>query len=179
MSFFLSTNGQLHPYQFAYLAGEFEKARLEKTQIHSVVEVKNRKPLPETQKDFYAIDIMGRDVFTATSQTKIELIRYEMRKRNIRHVPVLDDGVIKGIISDRDLLKVNQAGTFFFMKAKHIMSNVLVVADEETPLAHIARVFLEEKISAIPIIDRTQKLTGIITNSDILKVIVYNRLVMK
>jgi CBS-domain-containing membrane protein len=179
MSFFLSTNGQIHPYQFAYLAGEFEKARLEKTQVHSAIKLNNQMPLSDSQKDFYAIDIMSRDIFTASSQTKIEFIRYEMKQRNIRHIPVIDNGIIKGVISDRDLLKVNQAGTFFFMKAKHIMSNVLVLASEETPLAHIARVFLEEKISAIPIIDRNQKLTGIITNSDILKAIVYNRLIMK
>ena len=179
MAFFLSTNGQIHPYQFSYLAGDFEKARLEKTQIHSEIKLENKMPLSEIQKDFYAIDIMKKTPFSVSSNIKIELIRYEMRQRDIRHVPVVDEGVIKGVVSDRDLLKVNQAGTFFFMKAKHIMSNVVVISEEETPIAHIARVFLEEKISAIPVIGKTQKLTGIITVSDILSAIIYNRLVMK
>ena len=87
--------------------------------------------------------------------------------------------MIIGMISDRDLLKVELAGTFLYLKAEDIMTTVLVVAEEETPLAHIARVLLEEKISALPIIDKSHKLVGMISRSDILKAVVYNRLVLK
>lgn len=116
MAFFLSTKGQLHPYQFKYLKGDFEKARLERTEIRSEFSKKMPRTLPLEQTDFFAIDIM---------------------------------------------------------------TSVLVVAEEETPLAHVARVLLEEKISALPIIDKSHRLVGIISRTDILKTVVYNRLVLK
>jgi CBS domain-containing protein len=59
------------------------------------------------------------------------------------------------------------------------MNTLVVVATEDTPLAHIARVLLEEKISSIPIINKAFHLTGMITRSDLLRAIVYNQLILK
>jgi len=71
------------------------------------------------------------------------------------------------------------SGTFPFLKAANIMSTVLIVALDETPLAHIARVLMEEKISCLPVIDSNQLLVGMISRTDILRAVVYNRLVLK
>jgi CBS domain-containing protein len=179
MAFFVSTKGQLHPHQFSYLEGDFEKARLEKTQIHSEFSGKVSTTLPKEQKDFFAIDIMSRPTFSMPLDSLLEKIRFEMKSRNIRHIPIFSDHKIIGMISDRDLLKVDLAATFAFLKAEDIMTTVLVVAEEETPLAHIARVLIEEKISALPIIDKFHQLVGMISRTDILKAVVYNRLVLK
>lgn len=179
MAFFLSTNGQLHPYQFRYLEGDFETARMERTEIHSEFSKKMPRTLPVEQKDFFAIDIMNRPVFSMPVDSLLEKIRNEMKAHNIRHVPLMKDHKLLGMISDRDLLKVDLSGTFSFLKAEDIMTTVLVVAEEETPLAHIARVLMEEKISALPVIDKNHKLVGMISRTDILKAVVYNRLVLK
>lgn len=179
MAFFLSTKGQLHPHRFKYLEGEFEKARLERTEIRSDIAKKVPRTLPKEQKDFFAIDVMNKPVFSQPVDSLLEKIREEMKKRNIRHIPLVKDHKILGMISDRDLLKVESAGTFLFLKAEDIMTTVLFVAEEETPLAHVARVLLEEKISALPIIDKAHKLVGMISRTDILKAVVYNRLVLK
>ena len=179
MAFFLSTKGQLHPYRFKYLEGEFEKARMERTEIHTEFSKKIPKTLPLDQVDFFAIDVMNKPVLSKSIDSHLDEIRELMKKHNIRHVPLIKDHMIIGMISDRDLLKVELAGTFLYLKAEDIMTTVLVVAEEETPLAHIARVLLEEKISALPIIDKSHKLVGMISRSDILKAVVYNRLVLK
>lgn len=178
MAFFLSTKGQLHPYQFKYLQGEFERTRMERTEIHCDSSQKITQTLPFEQKEFFAIDIMNKPVFFESADSLLEKIRGDMKKYNVRHIPLVKDQILIGMISDRDLLKVEMAGTFLFLKAEDIMTTVLVVADEETPLAHIARVLLEEKISALPIIDKNQKLVGMISRTDILRAVVYNRLVL-
>lgn len=179
MAFFLSTKGQLHPYQFKYLKGDFEKARLERTEIRSEFSKKMPRTLPLEQTDFFAIDVMSKPVFSRPVDSLLDKIREEMKKKGIRHIPLTLDNKLMGMISDRDLLKVESAGTFLFLKAEDIMTSVLVVAEEETPLAHVARVLLEEKISALPIIDKSHRLVGIISRTDILKTVVYNRLVLK
>lgn len=181
MSFFLATNGQLHSYKFRYLDGDFEKARLERTEIHGSQNLKDSKskPLPETQKEFYAIDVMTKPVHTMAVDSSLKEVKNLMKTYDIRHVPIVKDRHIVGMISDRDLLKVGMSGTFPFLKTANIMSTVLIVALDETPLAHIARVLMEEKISCLPVIDKDHLLVGMISRTDILRAVVYNRLVLK
>lgn len=177
MSFFLSTKGQLHPHNFRYLEGDFEKARLERTEIHT--EKKLPHSLPVEKNNFYAIDVMAKPVHTMNVDVPLVKIRDLMKDKAIRHVPLVVNNKIQGMISDRDLLKVDMSGTFSFLKAEDIMTTVLIVALEETPLAHVARVLMEEKISCLPIIDKNHRLVGMISRTDILRAVVYNRLVIK
>ncbi len=181
MAFFLATNGQLHPYNFRYLDGDFEKARLERTEIHATSKINESKSkaLPDHQKEFYAIDIMTKPIHTMAVDSLLKDVKNLMKTYDIRHVPIVKDRHIVGMISDRDLLKVGMSGTFPFLKAANIMSTVLIVALDETPLAHVARVLMEEKISCLPVIDSNQLLVGMISRTDILRAVVYNRLVLK
>jgi CBS domain-containing protein len=179
MSFFLSTNGQLHSYHFKYLDGDFEKARLEKTEVHLELLNSTPKTAPLKQKEFYAIEVMNSPVITLAPSSLLEIVRETMKNYNIRHIPIIKNKKILGMISDRDLLKIDLSGTFPFLHAQDIMTSVLIVANEETPLAHIARVLMEEKISAIPIINAKNELIGMISRTDILKAVIYNRLILK
>jgi acetoin utilization protein AcuB len=176
MSFFLSTKGTLHPYNFKYLNGEFERARMEPTLISGH---KKEEKNAQKKEDFFAIDVMSHPVRKESVDTPLDDIRDLMKKHNIRHIPIIENKKFVGLVSDRDLLKLDMSGTFAFLTAKDIMTTVVVVAHENTPLAHVARVLLEEKISAIPIIDDNHHLTGIVSRSDILKAVIYNQLVMK
>lgn len=179
MAFFMATKGILHPYHFRYLDGDFEHARLEPTLI-SDKSKKMAAPKHESKKvDFYAIDVMKSPVKVLNQKSTLDEVRNLMKEKGIRHIPIIDDHKFLGIISDRDLLKMDLSGTFSFLKAADIMNTVVVVTHEETPLAHIARVMLEEKISALPVVNEQHRLTGIITRSDILEVVIYNRLVLK
>lgn len=179
MAFYLSTKGQLHPYQFKYLEGAFESARLERTEIHSESSKNVPRTLPMEQVDFFAIDVMNKPVLSLPVASLLEKVRHHMKSHGVRHIPLIQGEKLIGMISDRDLLKVESAGTFHFLKAEDIMTTILIVAEEETPLAHVARVLLEEKISALPIIDKAHNLVGMISRTDILKAVVYNRLVLK
>lgn len=179
MAFFLSTNGHLTPYQFDYLQGKNAKVgRLEKTKIHN-----EEKPLAARmyfeQVELYGIDVMNRPIFTMPSDTHLDKVREEMQKKNIRHIPIVNNKKLIGMISDRDLLKLKLSGAFTFLKAEEIMTTVIVVTEEETTIADIARVFVEEKISALPVIDKDHNLVGMISRTDILKAVVEHRLVVR
>ncbi len=49
--------------------------------------------------------IMTHDVFTCESATTVEQLMAHMTERRIRHVPVVDDGVLNGIVSIGDVVK--------------------------------------------------------------------------
>ncbi len=175
MAFYMSTKGALHPYTFNYFSKESDKVRLEPTLIHGQTPKKNES----VSKEFFAIDIMSKKVMTLDEESPLQEIKKIMQKNEIRHIPIVAENKFKGLVSDRDLLKVDMAGTFNFLKAKDIMSDIIVIADEETTVAHLAKVFLMEKISCIPIINQKHFISGIVTRSDILNVIVNNQLILR
>ena len=179
MAFFLSTNGILHSYEFDYLKGLENNNRLEKTKIHSEKDKPQISKMYFEQVDLYAVDIMNSPIFSMSQSTHLDVIRCEMKTRNIRHIPIIKDKKNLGMISDRDLLKLDLSGSFSFLKAEEIMTTVLVVVEEETPIAQIARVLVQENISALPVVNKKHELTGMISRTDILKAVVGNRLVAR
>ena len=50
-------------------------------------------------------DLMTRQVFTCTPETSIEELMRQMTRRRIRHLPVLRDGQLCGIVSIGDVVK--------------------------------------------------------------------------
>src|SRR5262245_3314249 len=48
-------------------------------------------------------DIMRRDVVTVSPQTRLPQVLRLLQPRGFRHLPVVDDGVLVGIVSDRDV----------------------------------------------------------------------------
>jgi CBS domain-containing protein len=179
MSFFLSTNGILRAYQFDYLSELENSNRLDKTKVHADKESSHAPKMYFEQVDLYAVDIMNCPVFSMQRTSHLDMIRQEMQLKKIRHVPIVNEKKLLGMISDRDLLKLNLSGAFSFLKAEEIMTKVIVVVEEETPIAQIARVLVQENISALPVINKKHELTGMISRTDILKAVVGHRLVAR
>lgn len=174
----MSTNGQLHPYNFEYLEGVVKRPRLEKTVIHGEVKTSPRVSVDKMPVDFYAHNIMTSNLISEPPETSIKIIKEKMTLLGAHHIPIVQNFRLLGVISDRDLLKIDQSSTFYFLKATDIMTTVLVVCDEDTPIEHLAKVLLEEKINCLPVVDKDHKLTGMITRSDILRVVIENRLIL-
>ena len=58
MAFFMATKGILHPYQFRYLDGDFEYARLEPTLISDKSKKLAAPKYSPEKTDFFALDVM-------------------------------------------------------------------------------------------------------------------------
>lgn len=102
--------------------------------------------------------------------------------KRFRHIPVLgpDDSVI-GILSDRDLFRGTMeavlSGTTWSNKQvetpiRNLVSYPVLVAASDAEMRAIARVLLEERIGALPIVSEAEGLVGMVTRSDILRVLV-------
>ncbi len=99
-----------------------------------------------------------------------------------RHIPIHSQAeMLVGILSDRDLSRGTVESAFAGIKGSAYLDRVTIepyvshpvlVAAPDTTLLALARVLLEERIGALPVVSQEKELLGMITRSDLLRVIV-------
>lgn len=127
-------------------------------------------------------DIMQSKVVTITPATTLpEAVRLT-REHRIRHLPVLEDGRLVGIVSDRDLkramaspatsLEVHEL-TYLLnrLKVAEIMTRTLITTVPTVPVEEAALLMVMHKISALPVTE-SGRLVGIVTETDVLELFV-------
>jgi len=90
-------------------------------------------------------------------------------ENRIRQAPVVQDGKLVGIVTDRDLrmaiiqnLKMNK------LTVGLVMTKDPVTVAEDTKIVDAGKLISVGKFNAIPVIEESGKLKGIITTTDIL-----------
>jgi acetoin utilization protein AcuB len=105
-----------------------------------------------------------------------------IRKNHIRHLPVVQNNRLVGIVVEKDLLsnQPSQATTlsvyeiYSLLESLHIrqiMTHPVITVEGSCPVEEAARIMVENKVSCLPIMDGNN-LVGIITETDIFKVLV-------
>ncbi len=105
-----------------------------------------------------------------------------IRKNRIRHLPVLQDDRLVGIIVEKDLLSNQPSAAttlsvfeiYSLLEKLHVrqmMTRPVITVDGSCPIEEAARIMVENKISCLPIME-SNILVGIITETDIFKVLV-------
>lgn len=128
-------------------------------------------------------DIMTREVVTLYEEDNLERIEEGMKRYRFRHLPVMDDGKLVGLITHRDLLRA-QASSFETGGAqktrlisestfvRDIMQQNVKTAHPDMALSEAGELMLDEKIGCLPVVDKSGGLCGIITEADFVKLAV-------
>lgn len=128
-----------------------------------------------------AEDIMTRDPLSVSDTTPIAEAFAVLTESEVRHLPVLRDEELVGIVSDRDfrglgLSLVNDVQSFDDLRRRmrrgvsELMSGSVISVDADTPLSDVIDLFVEEKVGAIPVVEPgTAHLVGIISVLDVLR----------
>jgi len=122
-----------------------------------------------------AQDIMSAPVQTLTPETSLTEAWAFLKAKGFRHLPIVSaEGLLVGIVSDRDLLRCSSllehhAAQVTQQAVSTIMATQVLTATPATEIHELARVMLAEHISALPIIDDGRRLVGLVTISDILR----------
>ena len=111
-------------------------------------------------------DIMVKPVVTATPNASVAEARRLLEKARVRHLPVLDGGLLVGIVSDRDLRSARSDS----LPLREIMTRTVFVLSPDTSIRRAARLFRERKFGAMPVLDG-REVAGIVSVVDVLRVL--------
>ncbi|MDC4206037.1 MAG: CBS domain-containing protein [Candidatus Manganitrophus sp.] len=100
-----------------------------------------------------------------------------MLDHEIRHLPVVEDDRLVGIISDRDIRQnwritggeMKEFGDVDQQIVSDLMSRHPISVREETSIHDAIKRMVEHKIGALPVVDIDNKLVGIFTEIDALQ----------
>lgn len=100
---------------------------------------------------------------------------------DIRHVPVVDNGVLVGMVSDRDLRDFSLPMMAQFNNPEKValrcqtgigkvMYSDVVTVGSEAEVSEVAEIMIDHKIGAIPVCDQVEgRLIGIVSYVDVLR----------
>jgi len=126
---------------------------------------------------------MSKEVVTVDADDSMQNAIYILQEQNIKMLPVMDDGNLVGIITDRDLKKASPSDAttldmheLLFLiskiKVKDLMKKPVYTVPPDYTVEEAAALLLEKKISGLPVVDENNRLIGIITRSDLFRVII-------
>mgnify|MGYP003412080706 FL=1 len=102
------------------------------------------------------------------------------KKNKIRHIPVVENGEIIGMLSFTDLLRISfvdavdddaedvNAEVYNLFTMRQVMTKNVVTITAETTIKQAASMFLEGEFHALPVVENG-KITGIVTTTDLLR----------
>ncbi len=142
-------------------------------------------------------DIMTKDVVCVAPETPVSMVARILYDRNFTGVPVVNERhELVGIVTEFDLMSEEGSihiPTFINLlsstnvqgmsgkqidqqlakiretKVRDIMTTEVVTVSEETSISEVARLFTENRINPIPVVDIHNHITGIVGRADIVK----------
>ncbi|MCE9577207.1 MAG: CBS domain-containing protein [Deltaproteobacteria bacterium] len=124
---------------------------------------------------------MTKQPLVVAPETTIGEAAAAMMKGGFRHLPVVRDGVLLGIISRSDLLRGreidpfaagNRESTALRTEIQHVMTASPVTVAPTTPLEEAAALLVARKIGALPVVRENGLLVGILTESDAMRALI-------
>jgi acetoin utilization protein AcuB len=124
---------------------------------------------------------MSRPVISLSPETPVNEALAMFREEHIRRAPVMKEGKLLGIVSERDLLNASPSPVtslsiwelnYLISKVtvKTVMSKKVVTVDQDTPIEEAARIMADKKIGGVPVVS-AGKVVGIITETDLFKIL--------
>jgi len=127
-------------------------------------------------------DIMSRELVTLAEDDTLAEARSCMERGRIRHLPVVRDGRLIGLVTHRDLLAASlsvfaevsrseQRRMFSRIPVRELMHDAVTVGPH-TLVRDAARILIESKFGCLPVVDEHGALVGIVTEADFLRLTV-------
>ncbi|MCT8333107.1 CBS domain-containing protein [Leptospira sp. 85282-16] len=126
----------------------------------------------QTEKTVYFLhEIMSTPAHTLPSSETISNCLDFMLEKGIRHLPIVNDlGTLVGFVSDRDILEKSKSYERDW-PISDIMTKRVLVGSPGSEIRGVTQVLLEERIGCIPVVNDDNQPIGMITRSDLLRLL--------
>ena len=126
-------------------------------------------------------EIMSRSVVTLTTEQTLREAIELLQSKRIRHLPVVDDSKVVGIVTDRDVKRatpsvlsgIDRDGYERVLDTTKVTQFMTREPQTVTPNSGVkaaVKIFLDRKVGALPVVEDGH-LVGILTDIDILRVV--------
>ena len=124
---------------------------------------------------------MSQPVITVPPDMSVPDCLKLMQRERIRRTPVMDNGRLVGIVSDKDLLNASPSDATSLsvweisylinkIKVKDVMTKEVLTIQEDMPIEEAARIMVDNKVGGLPVMSKGS-VVGLITETDLFKVL--------
>ena len=123
--------------------------------------------------------IMTENVITLNKDDKLEKAEKLFKRYGIRHIPVVQDNVIVGMLSYSDLLRLSFADVtdandsaadvmvYNMFTIEQVMKKSIVCVSPSKSIKEVAEILAKREFHALPVVNNN-KLIGIVTTTDLI-----------
>lgn len=126
---------------------------------------------------------MKHPVITVEPSATIELAKKLMDENRIRSLPVVTAGKLVGIVTDRDIKRTSVADSIGMelpkriflntrIKISAIMTKTVITVAPDTTMDEVGKLLLDKQISGTPVVDDMGGLVGMVTYSEIARLLI-------
>jgi acetoin utilization protein AcuB len=126
---------------------------------------------------------MSKDVVTVDVNDSMQYATRLLKEHNIRGLPVMKNGKLVGVVTDGDLKRASASDATTLeihellyliskIKVKEIMTKNPITIPLDYTIDEAAAILLDNKLSGAPVVDNEGKVVGVITQTDIFRVLV-------
>jgi len=124
-------------------------------------------------------EMMATDIEVVDRNDNLLAVEARMATKQLRHLPVLEQGEVVGIVTQRDLFKAAMSSAMGYgakaqqaylqsVRVKEIMTYPVVTIAPDTSVAAAAEMIITKGIGCLPVVDGTT-LVGMVTKTDLLR----------
>ncbi|MCX6030388.1 MAG: CBS domain-containing protein [Chloroflexi bacterium] len=128
-------------------------------------------------------DVMSSPAIVIGPNATVPIAAALMKQHGIRHLPVVENGRLVGIVSQGDVRQASITASInsdsyelHFMldrlTASNIMARKVFTVTTDAFIVHAAELMTEKKVAGLPVVEKDGSVVGIITESDLLKMLV-------
>lgn len=144
---------------------------------HAINAYKKMAKIDTSERVYHVSEIMTKECIEINSQKTLEDAYFTLRNNEVSQVPVLtEDRKILGLINKKIILNkviddIDNVKSVLRMKLDDLYFQELITTDPITDIRRVAKVMIDFRLDAIPVVDEAHILVGIVSKADIIKAV--------
>lgn len=124
----------------------------------------------QDRRRLIALHIMNSPVTTVGQFDTIKFAWELMQQEGINHLVIVNGNAHPlGVITGENLLRSGSDSSSF---VANLLNNALIAVSPDTLVREIAQIFMEQKVSCVPVVEQDHRVVGIVCRSDLLRLLV-------